>query len=105
MWRKHHFIPRIAGVYYLRKCPWASDGEIRQGEFPIPKQNSNVDTGSLELHLLDMGREKYGDSILCALDNQTILIDGGHLSDWPPREEYPSISEQLEAILGHPAPF
>lgn len=71
----------------------------------MPKQNSNAATGSLKLHLLDMGREKYGDSILCLLDNQTILIDGGHPSDWPPREEYPSISEQLEAILGHPAPF
>lgn len=71
----------------------------------MPKQNSNIDIGGLKLHLLDMGREKYGDSILCILDNQTILIDGGHPSDWPPREEYPSISEQLEAILGRPAPF
>jgi len=68
----------------------------------MPKQKN---TSSLKLHLLDMGREKYGDSILCVLDNQTILIDGGHPSDWPSREEYPSISEQLEAILGHPAPF
>ncbi|MBZ5728028.1 MAG: MBL fold metallo-hydrolase [Acidobacteriia bacterium] len=71
----------------------------------MPKENTNGNTGSLKLHLLDMGREQYGDSILCVLDDRTILIDGGHPSDWPPREEYPSISEQLEAILGHPAPF
>ena len=71
----------------------------------MPKKTSNVNMSSLKLHLLDMGREKYGDSILCILENQTILVDGGHSSDWPPRAEYPSISEQLETILGHPAPF
>ena len=33
-------------------------------------------------YLLDMGTEKYGDCVLCVLPDKTILIDGGHRSDW-----------------------
>lgn len=53
------------------------------------------------VHLLDMGLEMYGDSILVKSPHATILIDGGHLGDWQRRhEDYPSIPEQLRALLG-----
>lgn len=62
----------------------------------------------LEVYLLDMGREKYGDSILCRLGNRSILIDGGHPRDIKDRGEngeYKSIPNQLAGIFGHAAPF
>ena len=59
----------------------------------------------LEVYLLDMGREKYGDSILCRLGSRSILIDGGHPRDIKDRGEYLSIPNQLAEIFGHEAPF
>lgn len=64
-----------------------------------------ADAPKFQLHLLDMGLEKYGDCILCQIGGETILVDGGHQGDWRDRHGYPSIPKQLEAILGHPPPF
>jgi beta-lactamase superfamily II metal-dependent hydrolase len=53
------------------------------------------------LALLDMGREKFGDSILCQFGNQTLLIDGGHPGDDSPNDGHASIPDQIRALTGH----
>ena len=60
---------------------------------------------ALKIHLLDMGTEKYGDCLLVELGNRRILIDGGHPGDYQRRGDSPGVPEQLEGIMGHPAPF
>lgn len=35
----------------------------------------------MKIHVLDVGRTKYGDCIIITNEEKTILIDGGHLSD------------------------
>lgn len=52
------------------------------------------------LALLDMGREKFGDSILCQFGNKTILIDGGHPGDVSPNDGHASIPDQIRALTG-----
>src|SRR5688500_1173404 len=59
----------------------------------------------LEVFLLDMGLEKYGDCILCRQDGVTVLIDGGRPRDLNDRDGYLSIPNQLSQILGHAPPF
>jgi beta-lactamase superfamily II metal-dependent hydrolase len=71
----------------------------------MPQSETGNAAGALKLHLLDMGREQYGDCVLCEAGERTILIDGGHPGDWRGRNGYPSIPEQLEEILGHGPPF
>src|SRR5580692_3993718 len=56
-------------------------------------------------YVLDMGSEKYGDSILCVFGDTTILIDGGHRSDYAGQSGFDSIPEQLSQILGVKPPF
>ena len=59
-----------------------------------------------QVHFLDMGARKYGDCIVCLVGRKRILIDGGHLGDQSRSDpNYPSIPEQLEEILGQPAPW
>lgn len=67
-------------------------------------RRSDADTG-LRIHLLDMGREKYGDSILVQVGSKTALIDGGHPGDFRPRHGFPAIPDQLQDILGQTSPF
>jgi glyoxylase-like metal-dependent hydrolase (beta-lactamase superfamily II) len=55
-------------------------------------------------YLLDMGGEKYGDSILCDFGATRILIDGGHARDFQGQPGFRSIPDQLKQILGLP-PF
>ena len=57
-----------------------------------------------EYFFLDMGREQYGDCILCRFGDKTVLIDAGHPSDFDGQSGYQSIPEQLEKLLGAP-PF
>ena len=57
------------------------------------------------VHLLDVGLEKYGDSVLIEFGKTTVLIDGAHTGDHDGSEGHPSIPEQLEDLLGHPPPF
>ncbi len=70
-----------------------------------PKKSKTPATSALKVHLLDMGHEKYGDSILCQAGNRTILIDGGHRRDWQSHDGMLSITEQLRRLLGHAPPF
>lgn len=58
-----------------------------------------------EYFILDMGREQYGDSILCRFGEKTVLIDAGHPSDFAGQANYDSIPDQLAAILKSRPPF
>ena len=58
----------------------------------------------LKIHALDMGSQMYGDCLLIQKGRTTILVDGGHQSDFEGQEGYASIPEQLQEILGEP-PF
>jgi hypothetical protein len=60
---------------------------------------------ALEIHFLDVGPKKYGDSILIRHGATTIFIDGGHPCNLHDRDGYPSISTQLGQILGGAAPY
>jgi beta-lactamase superfamily II metal-dependent hydrolase len=75
------------------------------GGFSMAMSTTGADANSLRIHLLDMGTEKYGDCFVCQLGSQTILIDGGHQGDYKGQAGFDSIPTQLEAILGHAAPF
>lgn len=68
----------------------------------MPK--TTPDAASAEYYLLDMGKEKYGDSILCKAGGKTILIEGGHPGDFDGQPGSESIPAQLEQLLG-PPPF
>lgn len=52
------------------------------------------------VHLLDVGHSEYGDCVLCEVDGETILIDGGHQGDLRGSENHPAIPAQLREILG-----
>ncbi len=57
------------------------------------------------LHLLDVGKEQFGDCLLVQLsDGRTILVDGGNPSSFNGTGLQSSIPEQLESLLG-PPPF
>src|SRR3954454_20857528 len=58
-----------------------------------------------EYYLLDVGSQQYGDCIFCRFGNKTVLIDGGHSSDFAGQSGYDSIPAQIEQILGHKPPF
>ena len=66
---------------------------------------SDPDPGEFSVHLLDMGREKFGDCVLCLFGDVTVLIDGGHQADIRSRGGVASIPDQLEELLGHGPPF
>lgn len=53
----------------------------------------------LRIHLLDVGKAKYGDCCLCEFGDRTVLIDGAH-----PKDEA-GVVDQLATILGHQSPF
>jgi len=64
-----------------------------------------TDAAAARYVLLDMGKEKYGDCIVCLLDGKKILIDGGHPGDFDGQSGSDSIPDQLAAILGGQPPF
>lgn len=57
------------------------------------------------VYVLDMGQQKYGDSILCHFGETTVLVDGGHQSNIRSKPGSPSIPDQLAQIFGHGPPF
>src|SRR5262245_39422098 len=71
----------------------------------MAKRAPAEDAAGLTIHLLDMGSEKFGDSIVCRRGNRTILIDGGHQGDWKTHDGFKSIPDQLAAILNTQPPF
>ncbi|MEP7009261.1 MAG: MBL fold metallo-hydrolase [Acidobacteriota bacterium] len=59
------------------------------------------DPVAYSVHLLDMGLEMYGDSILVQGAGKIILIDGGHRADWQQRSpDTPALPTQLRTLLG-----
>jgi beta-lactamase superfamily II metal-dependent hydrolase len=63
------------------------------------------DAGSLVIHLLNMGRTKFGDCLVVQSAGKTILIDAGHPGDDKEREDRPSIPTQLGTILSQQPPY
>lgn len=55
--------------------------------------------------LLDMGKTKFGDCLLCLVGGKTILIDGGHPGDIDGQPGTPSLPDQIGAILGSARPY
>src|SRR5688572_13033344 len=68
-------------------------------------RNATAGSASGEYFVLDMGREQYGDSVLCRFGDKTVLIDAGHPSDFAGQDNYDSIPDQLAAILRTSPPF
>ena len=65
-----------------------------------------LDAGSRgKYYVLDMGSEKYGDSLLCVFGTTTVLIDGGHRSDYAGQSGFDSIPKQLSELLSTQSPF
>src|SRR5690349_21356228 len=65
----------------------------------------NADATTPRYFLLDMGKEKYGDSILCLVAGKTILIDGGHPGDFDGQTGSDSLPDQIGAILNVDQPY
>jgi beta-lactamase superfamily II metal-dependent hydrolase len=63
------------------------------------RQSSNSSNGPSRIHLLDVGHDQYGDSLLCEVKGRTILIDGGHQADYAGASGHPSIPFQVADIL------
>lgn len=60
---------------------------------------------TLKIHVLDMGRQMYGDCLLIEDGKTRVLVDGGHQSDYEGQDGYDSIPVQLQSILGGKPPF
>jgi beta-lactamase superfamily II metal-dependent hydrolase len=67
--------------------------------------NSESDAVTPRYFLLDMGKEKYGDCILCLVGGKRILIDGGHPGDFDGQPGSASIPDQIGAILNVSQPY
>jgi beta-lactamase superfamily II metal-dependent hydrolase len=83
----------------------AAVGTRRSGTSTATKGTADAPRPRAEYFVLDMGREQYGDSILCRFGEKTILIDGGHPSDYSGQPNYDSIPDQLATILRTSPPF
>ena len=73
--------------------------------FPDSPRGSDADATAARYFLLDMGKEKFGDCILCLVGGQTILIDGGHPGDFDGQSTSDSLPDQIGAILKAQAPY
>jgi beta-lactamase superfamily II metal-dependent hydrolase len=60
--------------------------------------------GPVRVHFLDVGKEEYGDSVLCELGEKRILIDGAHPGNQVGSADHPSIPQQLATLLRTTAP-
>lgn len=54
----------------------------------------------VEVYVLDVGQEKYGDSILIRGEGKVILVDGGNASSCRDQNGYKSVPSQIRTILG-----
>lgn len=51
------------------------------------------------VHLLDVGKKEYGDSLLCQFGDVSILIDGAHTGDQVGKGGHESIPDQIGRLL------
>ncbi|HEY4266881.1 MAG TPA: MBL fold metallo-hydrolase [Galbitalea sp.] len=58
----------------------------------------------LNIHMLDVGEQEYGDAVLLELGDRTVLIDGGHRGDDKLHLGHPSIPQQLQTLTGQAKP-
>ena len=56
------------------------------------------------VHLLDVGREEYGDAVLCQLGKFAALIDGAHGGNWKAEGGHPAVQDQVAKLLGQAGP-
>ena len=69
------------------------------------KTSASAKTGATpKVHLLDVGENAYGDSLLCELAGTTVLIDGAHPENYATRGIHPAIPDQIGQLLSRPAP-
>jgi beta-lactamase superfamily II metal-dependent hydrolase len=83
---------------------------MARGTAPLAQSSASIASDARtvrggQYYLLDMGREQYGDCILCVFGDKTVLIDAGHPSDFDGQEGYVSIPDQIAEILGQEPPF
>ena len=64
-----------------------------------------VDAAKMKVHVLDMGKTKYGDCIIVEIGRIRVLIDGGHPGDYEDRSGQKGIPSQISSILNAEAPF
>lgn len=57
------------------------------------------------VHLLDVGLEEYGDSLLCQFGDVTVLIDGAHTGDQVGKGGHKSIPDQIGKLLNQQPPY
>jgi beta-lactamase superfamily II metal-dependent hydrolase len=58
----------------------------------------------VRVHLLDVGHEQYSDCSLVVLGERRILVDGAHASNAHADGSTPSITSQLQTLLGEDRP-
>jgi beta-lactamase superfamily II metal-dependent hydrolase len=58
-----------------------------------------------EIHLLDVGKDEYGDAVLCRFGSRTVMIDGAHPGDHDGTPGHLSIPQQIETLLEKNAPY
>src|SRR5687767_8329326 len=64
---------------------------------PVPVEDAPAAT---RIHLLDMGRDAYGDAILCQFGSTSVLVDGGHPQDADPEAGAEVLQDQIGRLLG-----
>lgn len=69
----------------------------------MPEELDNAEV--CKIHLLDVGRDEYGDAVLCQFGKRTVLIDGAHPGDHDGTPGHLSIPEQIETLLGANKPY
>lgn len=73
---------------------------------PKATEEAVVDAAqAFDVHLLDVGNQKYGDCALLVFGSGnkriSVLIDGGHPGDYQSKDDdHPSIPDQIKEILG-----
>jgi beta-lactamase superfamily II metal-dependent hydrolase len=64
-----------------------------------PRSSTTSTADDITVHLLDVGDNAYGDSLLCLLGGTSVLIDGAHPENWATRGIHPAIPAQLKQLL------
>jgi len=79
---------------------------------PSDRGNTRAEAGSLDpqgkpfqVHLLDVGLEKYGDCVLIEFGPTRVLIDGAHTGDHDGSAGHDSIPDQIGQLLQTEPPF
>jgi beta-lactamase superfamily II metal-dependent hydrolase len=60
---------------------------------------------SVQVHFLDVGKEQFGECILCTTGEIAVLIDGAHPGDHDGSTGHESIPDQLATLLDQPTPL